>query len=94
MVTLRIQHLITDFDTWVEAFNQFDEVRRDAGVRAQRILRPVGDPRYVVVDLDFDTVDAAAAFGDFLANVVWSSAENAPALAGTPETLLLEAATV
>jgi len=94
MVTLRIQHPITDFEIWARAFDRFDEARRDAGVRAQRVQRPVDDPRYVVVDLDFDTVDAAAAFRDFLTTVVWAIAENAPALAGTPETLLLEAATM
>lgn len=55
--------------------------------------RPVHDQRYVVVDLDFDTIDEAEAFLHFLKTQVWANVENAPALAGTPETMILEAAT-
>lgn len=66
MPTLHIQHGITDFDTWKSAFNRFADVRRDAGVRAERVQRPVDDPRYVVIDLDFDTTDEAEAFLVFL----------------------------
>jgi hypothetical protein len=39
------------------AFNRLEEARRNAGVQAQRIQRPVDDERYVVVDLDFETVE-------------------------------------
>jgi hypothetical protein len=90
MPTLHIQHAITDFDTWSAAFDRFAEVRRGAGVRGQRVQRPVDDPAYVVIDLDFDTTDAAQAFLGFLNAKVWSNADSAPALAGTPETMILE----
>lgn len=63
--------------------------RREAGVRAQRVQRPVDDPMYVVIDLDFDTTDDAKAFLHFLNTKVWAIRENAPALAGTPETMIL-----
>jgi hypothetical protein len=89
MPTLHIQHPITDFDTWTAAFDRFAEVRRGAGVRAQRVRRPVDDPAYVVLDLDFDTTDAAEAFLGFLTTKVWGSVDSAPALAGTPETMIL-----
>ena len=92
MVTLRIEHAITDFATWAAAFDRFGEARRDAGVRGHRVQRPIDDPLYVVVDLDFDTVDAAAAFHGFLTTVVWAVPENAPALAGAPKTVILDAA--
>lgn len=92
MATLHIEHAITDFDTWLDAFRRFADARRQAGVRAHRVLQPVDDPRYVVVDLDFDTVEAAAAFREFLHTVVWAVPANAPALAGTPNTMLLEPA--
>jgi hypothetical protein len=91
MVTLRIEHAITDFETWAAAFDRFGEARRGAGVRGHRIQRPVDDPLYVVVDLDFDTIDAAAAFHGFLTTVVWAVPANAPALAGTPRTVILDA---
>ena len=59
---------------------------------ADRIRRPVGDPAYLVIELDFDTEDRAEAFRDFLASVVWSNPEASPALAGTPTTRVLEQA--
>jgi len=90
MPTLQIQHPITDFDTWAAAFNRFADARRDAGVRAQRVRRPVDDPRYVVIDLDFDSTGEAVAFQRFLETRVWGSPESSPALAGTPETMILE----
>lgn len=90
MVTLHIEHPITDFETWVTAFAQFADARRNAGVRAHRVQQPVNDQRYVIIDLDFDSVDAATAFQEFLTAVVWADPDNAPALAGTPKTMLLE----
>lgn len=92
MATLHIEHPITDFDTWVSAFNRFADVRREAGVRAQRVQRPVDDPMYVVIDFDFDTTEEAEAFLHFLNTKVWAIRENAPALVGTPETMILEPA--
>lgn len=89
MVTLHIEHPISDFETWATAFDRFADARRTAGVRSHRVHRPFDDPHYVLVDLDFDTEDAAVAFQDFLHTVVWASAENAPALAGTPRTAVL-----
>ena len=94
MATLRIEHPITDFGTWKAAFDRFAEAREKSGVRGHRILRPVDDARYVVVDLDFQTAGEAARFLDFLQTRVWSSSQNAPALAGTPQTRILEPADV
>jgi hypothetical protein len=94
MATLHIQHPITDFETWTAAFNRFRDARRNAGVQAQRIQRPVDNERYVVIDLDFETVDKAKAFLGFLRNTIWANAANSPGLVGTPEALVLEAASV
>lgn len=92
MTTLRIEHPITDFGTWKAAFDRFAEARARSGVCGHRILRPVDDARYVVVDLDFQTVDEAERFLDFLRTRVWTSTVNAPALAGAPRTRILEPA--
>ncbi len=89
MVSLHIEHPITDFQTWADAFAMFADARRYAGVQAHRVRRPVDDPNYIFVELDFDTVEAATAFRAFLTSVVWAVPENAPALAGTPRTELL-----
>ena len=92
MPTLHIEHPITDFDTWLSAFDRFAGFRHEAGVRAHDIRRPVEDPAYVVVDLDFDTRPEAEAFLRFLTTEVWADPDNAPALAGTPRTMILESA--
>lgn len=91
MTTLHIEHTITDFETWRTAFDRFGDARRTAGVRQHRVWRPNDDPGYVVVNLDFDTVDQAASFLRFLQTRVWSSARTAPGLAGQPRTAILEA---
>lgn len=91
MSILHIEHPITDFETWAAAFGRFGDARRDAGVRSHRVLRPVDDPCYVVVDLEFDTDEAALAFREFLRTVVWAAPENAPALARDPHAVVLRA---
>jgi hypothetical protein len=90
MVTLRIEHPISDFPTWKAAFDRFSSRRKQAGVRRHRIFRPVDDSAYVLVDLDFDQVSAAEGFLAFLQRDVWGSPEASPALAGTPQTRIIE----
>ena len=92
MTTLHIEHPITDYDTWRTAFDSFADVRRQAGAVAERVARPVDDPHYIVVGLDFDTTDHATAFLHFLETQVWASATTAPALKGRPRTAILEPA--
>ena len=89
MITLRIEHAIHDYDQWKSAFDGFAEVRRKAGVRNHAIRRPIDDPYYLMLDLEFDTVEAAGEFARFLELRVWSSPDSAPALAGVPRTRLL-----
>jgi hypothetical protein len=92
MATLHIEHPITDFGTWKAAFDRFAEAREKSGVRGHRILRPTDDAHYVVIDLDFQTAGEAERFLDFLRTRVWSSSDDAPALAGAPQTRILEPA--
>lgn len=89
MATLHIQHPITDLATWTAAFNAFGEKRREGGVLAETVRHPVDDDHYVVIDLDFATEGQAAAFLQFLENVVWASRENSPGLGGAPDTKIL-----
>jgi hypothetical protein len=90
MATLHIEHPISDLKTWLTAFGKFAEVRQKAGVQAQRIYQPVGDDKYILVDLDFDTVEEAERFKRFLESNVWSSTEASPGLAGNPKARVLE----
>jgi hypothetical protein len=92
MATLHIEHAVTDFGTWSEAFGRFAGIRQQSGVLQERVQRPVDDPAYVVIDLDFGTASQAASFLAFLQANVWSSPGAAPALVGTPRTTILELA--
>ena len=89
MATLHIEHAIADFALWKTAFDRFADARERAGVRRHRIMHPVDDPKYVVIELDFDTADEAERFLDFLRTRVWPSPENAPALVGAPHARVL-----
>lgn len=92
MVTLHIEHAITDFAVWKAAFDRFAEARDRAGVSRAEIRHPIGDLHYIVIDLDFPTVDRAERFLTFLNEQVWSTPANAPALAGAPRTAILDSA--
>lgn len=93
MVTLHIEHPISDLQTWLSAFGRFAEARANAGVVGQRIYQPVDDDKYIVVGLDFETPDGAAKFKEFLETVVWESRDLSPGLAGTPRARLLQEVT-
>jgi hypothetical protein len=88
--TLHIEHPVTDFATWEQAFARFAVRRHEGGVVGERVSRPDGDEHHVVVALDFPSAAQAHAFEQFLRDVVWSTPSNAPALAGSPVTRVLE----
>jgi len=92
MTTLHIEHAISDFATWNAAFERFADARLQFGVRGQRVQRPIDDPHYVVIDLDFESPEDACRFLGFLETTVWASTSNAPALVGPPHTKILQAA--
>ena len=89
MATLHIEHPISDLPASLGAFSRFREARRRAVVRAERVLHPVDDDKYIYVSLDFDSVEQAEAFQNFLEANVWTSREASPALAGTPRARVL-----
>jgi hypothetical protein len=90
MTTLRIEHAIHDYDTWKTAFDSFAEARAKAGVRGFAIRQPVDDPKYLMLDLEFDTPARAQAFAEFLEQDVWSSPTSSPALASAAQTRILD----
>lgn len=92
MVTLQIEHAITDYGVWRKAFDAFAQVRQGAGVIGERIARPVDDQRYIVIALDFESTERASAFRQFLETQVWSSPAASPGLNGHPRTSILEPA--
>jgi hypothetical protein len=92
MYTLQIEHGIKDFGMWKAAFDRDPVNRAASGVLAHRISRPVDDPRYVVVELDFAERPQAEALLANLRSKVWASAEVSPALESEPSTRILESA--
>lgn len=92
MPTLHIEHPISDYPTWRQAFDRLADHRQRAGVLAQRVHQPVGDAHFVVIDLDFASLSATEAFLEFLQTKVWSNRDNSPALQGAPQTRILEPA--
>jgi len=90
VATLRIEHAIHDYETWQHAFDKFQDARAAAGVRSYAIRQPTDDPYFLMLDLEFETVALAESFAQFLWQHVWSSASSSPALAGSPQTRVLE----
>ena len=89
MSILHIEHPIRDFDAWKKAFERDPIGRERSGVRRYRVLRPIDDPNYVIIDLDFDSSSAAESFLVALREV-WRSPAAAPALVGSPQTRIVE----
>ena len=89
MATLHIEHGITDYPTWKAAFDRFQAKRSESGVTAYRINQPNDNPAYIVLQLDFPSVEQAEAFRNFLETKVWSTPANSPGLAGSPQARVL-----
>lgn len=90
MFTLSIEHAITDYPIWRQAFDRFADARTHAGVLAHRIRRPAGDEHYLVIELDFPSREQAEGFRKFLYDVVWPNREASPGLDGAPQARVLE----
>lgn len=69
MFGLHIANKVENYDTWMSAFETYDDFRRDHGVLTYRISRHAQDPHLVYVDLDFATRDEAEAFIPVLADI-------------------------
>jgi len=59
MTVLRIEHPIFDYSGWKKAFDSDPIDRKKSGVKSYRIYRPAIDPKYVIIDLLFDSVTDA-----------------------------------
>jgi hypothetical protein len=59
---LHIEHSVPNFDGWKKTFDSDPLGREKSGVRRHRVLRPVDDPKYVMIDLEFDNASKAEAF--------------------------------
>ena len=61
MTILRIEHPVPSYEGWKAAFDSDPVGRERSGVRRYHISRPVDDPNYVMIDLEFDSKSEAEA---------------------------------
>lgn len=69
MFVLRIEHSVSDYEAWKQAFDSDPADRKGSGVFAYTVSRSVADPDFVVIDLGFPDPDAAAVMHDKLKGV-------------------------
>ncbi len=59
MIILQIEHPVPNFDAWKKAFDSDPVNRKQSGVRRYRVLRPIDNPNYAMIELEFDSVNEA-----------------------------------
>jgi hypothetical protein len=87
MVVLRIEHSVPNFDMWKQAFDSDPVNRKQSGVRRYRVLRPVDNANYSIIDLEFDSVPEAEALLSAMRQV-WSRVQGT--LIEAPQTRICE----
>lgn len=87
MPILRMQHAVSAYETWKRAFDSDPVDRKGGGVRRYQVYRTVADPNFVMIDLEFDTVDKAEVFLQRLRGL-WAGPGKAVML--DPEAWILE----
>jgi hypothetical protein len=88
MYMLRIEHPVPNYEGWKQAFDSDPVGREKSGVRRYQILRPIDDPNYVLIDLEFETIDQAEALLAAM-RVVWGRVEGTIMM--NPQTQIVEA---
>jgi hypothetical protein len=89
MPILQIEHAVRDFDRWKQAFDSDPAGRQQGGVRRYRILRAADDPNFVVIELEFDGADEAAAFQERL-HQLWSGGASERLGLDSPQARVME----
>lgn len=91
-IILRIEHPVPDFDTWKkEGFDSDPIGREKSGVRHYRVLRPIDNQHYVLIDLEFDNLSQAEACLGALRNM-WQRVTDRFAWSEAPKTQIVEVA--
>ena len=62
MLIVRIEHSVPDYERWKRVFDSDPADRKGSGVRRYEVLRDHDDRNFVMIDLEFDTIDQAQAF--------------------------------
>ena len=59
MIILRIEHEVVSYEGWKTAFDRDPIDRKKSGVKRYHIYQPVDNPKYVIIDLEFDNLTQA-----------------------------------
>jgi heme-degrading monooxygenase HmoA len=62
MVIVQIEHAVPNFDRWKAAYDSDPVNREQSGVRRYRVLRPLDNPNFAMIDLEFNSLSEAEAF--------------------------------
>ncbi len=87
MVNLQMEHKVPNFHAWKKAFDSDPINRRESGVLRYRVFRPVNDPNYVIIDLEFNSLDEAESALASLKNL-WGKVEGKVMM--NPQTRILD----
>jgi hypothetical protein len=87
MVILQIEHKIQNYAGWKKAFDSDPINRKKSNVHQHRVYRPVDNPNYVVIDLEFDNLNDANAALIALRNL-WGQVEGKVIF--SPQTRMME----
>lgn len=87
MFVLHIEHPVPDFDAWKQAFDSDPVGRKQMGVRRYQITRPVDNPNYAIIDLEFDTQSQAEGLLAAMQGV-WGRVQGS--LIGAPQTRIAQ----
>ncbi|MGE5334502.1 MAG: hypothetical protein ACM3N4_07370, partial [Nitrososphaerota archaeon] len=87
MFVLHIEHPVPDFAGWKRAFDSDPVGRKQSGVIRYQITRPIDDPNYAIIDLEFATAREAEGLLAAMRQV-WGRVQGS--LIGAPQTRISE----
>ena len=61
MILLHMEHKVMNFDNWKASFDKYEEFRRQSGVLRYQVSRPIDNPNYAIIDLEFNSRGEAEA---------------------------------
>jgi hypothetical protein len=76
MIVLQIEHNVSSYDGWKNAFDNDPINRKKSGVKRYQVYQSVEDPNYVVIDLYFDSLEESAGALNALQKLWSQSARN------------------
>ncbi len=74
MFIVQIEHPVPNFDAWKKVFDSDPVGRERSGVNRYKVLRPIDNPNYSMVDLEFDSLSEMETFLAAMRQV-WSRVE-------------------